>query len=410
MSASAATSASAGAAPLAKLDFPVYDADNHFYEPEDAIIGHMPAKYRKEFQFVDVEGRRKLAINGKISAYIPNPTFEVVAAPGVHLKYYRGQNHDGQSMREMTGKVIRPSDAMRGSVEERLKVMDEQGIHATLMFPTLFSAIENRMSYDHDLLFAALHSLNRWTEEHWGYARAGRLFATPIISLADIDKAVAELEWALSKGARSVCLRPAPVPGYRGTRSPGFEEFDPFWARVNEAKIFVALHGSDSGYDHFINLWTGGQEWHPFEPNPFKECLRIIDRAISDTVSALICHGVFDRHPDVRVACIENGAFWVEPLLKILDHVYGQMPQHFRQHPVATFKKHIYVAPFAEDSIGNLKEAMDPSRILFGSDWPHPEGYHTPLDFVAETGALSAADRKKVMSSNLKGLLEGTRD
>ena len=138
--------------------------------------------------------------------------------------------------------------------------------------------------------------------------------------------------------------------------------------------------------------------------------MRIIDRAISDTVSALICHGVFDRHPDVRVACIENGAFWVEPLLKILDHVYGQMPQHFRQHPVGIFKKHIFVAPFAEDSIGNLKEAMDPSRILFGSDWPHPEGYHNPLDFIAETGALNDADRKKVMCTNLKGLLEGKRD
>jgi predicted TIM-barrel fold metal-dependent hydrolase len=49
-------------------------------------------------------------------------------------------------------------------------------------------------------------------------------------------------------------------------------------------------------------------------------------------------------------------------------------------------------------------------RVLFGSDWPHPEGVVEPLDFLAELKGLGAADQQKIMSSNLKGLLEGARD
>lgn len=391
------------------LPFPVYDADNHFYEPEDAITRHLPKKWHDDFQFVNINGRKKLAIGGQISNYIPNPTFERVAAPGVHLDYYRARNAEGLSLREMTGTAIAPPPSFRTG-EARIPVLDGHGVHAALFFPTLFSAIENRMSYDHDLLHDALHALNQWTDEEWGFAREERLFGVPIISLANVDRAVVELEWLLERGARCVCIRPSPVPGYRGTRSMAYPEFDPFWARVNEAKIFVAIHAADTGYNHLISMWTGGNEWKPFESDPLVNCLQILQRAISDTVSALICHGLFDRHPDLRIASVENGAGWVEPLLKTLDHVHRQMPKSFRQNPVEVFKKHIFVAPFIEDSFEDLAQHIDVSRILFGSDWPHPEGAAEPLDFVAELAAFNMADKERIMSANLKGLIEGKRD
>jgi hypothetical protein len=46
------------------LPYPVYDADNHFYESADAITRHLPKKYAKVLQFVQVNGRTKLAIGG----------------------------------------------------------------------------------------------------------------------------------------------------------------------------------------------------------------------------------------------------------------------------------------------------------------------------------------------------------
>src|SRR5690606_11191186 len=76
----------------AGIDFPVYDADHHYYEPPEAFLKHLPKQFRKDFQYVQVNGRDKLVINGMLSDYIPNPTFSVVAAPGSHEDWYRGRN------------------------------------------------------------------------------------------------------------------------------------------------------------------------------------------------------------------------------------------------------------------------------------------------------------------------------
>jgi predicted TIM-barrel fold metal-dependent hydrolase len=86
------------------------------------------------------------------------------------------------------------------------------------------------------------------------------------------------------------------------------------------------------------------------------------------------------------------------------------MPQYFKKHPVDIFRKQVFVAPFIEDSFEDLAKHIDVSRILFGSDYPHPEGAVEPLDFLHELTAFNAADQQKIMSTNLKGLLEGKRD
>ncbi|HEY8122960.1 MAG TPA: amidohydrolase family protein [Myxococcota bacterium] len=390
------------------LGYPVYDADNHLYEPEEAITAHLPKKWRGEFQYVEVNGRKKLAIGGQISEYIPNPTFDVLAAPGAHEKWYRATNREGLSLRELSGKPIACPPAYRNGAD-RLKLMDEQGVHATLIFPTLASAVEERMNYDHEVMGAVLHSLNVWMHESWGFAREGRIFAVPFVTLMDVDAAVRELEWCLERGARSVGLRPAPVPGYRGSKSFGFAEFDPFWARVAEAGIFVSMHASDSGYDRFARMWQGGGEFLPFKPDPFKSVLGLGGRAISDSLAALICHGVFDRHPRVRVASIENGSKWMFPLLDALAHAHGQMPKQFARHPHETLREHVFVAPFYEEPIAELAEKIGVSQVLFGSDYPHPEGLARPLDFLPELTGFAAQDQEKIMSANLKGLLAGMR-
>jgi predicted TIM-barrel fold metal-dependent hydrolase len=396
--------------PMVQFPYPVYDADGHYYEPEDAFLRHLPAQYRSEFQYVEVNGRKKLAIGGVISNYIPNPTFEVVAAPGSHEAWYRGKNPDGLSLRELQGKPIKAERTFRNG-EARLALLDEQGIHAQLIYPTLASAIEGRMNYDHKLMGAALHSLNMWVLDEWKFNLKGRLFAAPTISLADVDLACEELEWALANGARMVSVRPAPVPGYRGSRSPGNPEFDPFWARVHEAKIFVVLHVSDSGYDEIYRWWgKGGREFLAFDrSDPLKACMDNSGRAVSDMIAALISHGVFDRFPDIRVISAENGSSWVEHHLYMLNRAYGQMPNVFTEHPQETFRKHVFVAPYYEENLLRLAELIGADRILFNSDYPHPEGLADPLSFAHELEGFGPDDVQKIMSTNLKGLLQGAR-
>ena len=107
---------------------------------------------------------------------------------------------------------------------------------------------------------------------------------------------------------------------------------------------------------------------------------------------------------------MENGAVWVPFLLHRLSHAYGMMPRSFSRHPVETFKQHIFVAPFFEDDTEALRQVLPINRILFGSDFPHPEGMAEPLDYLKDFSTYSEPEIKRVFHSNLKGLLEGVRD
>ncbi|MES2025588.1 MAG: amidohydrolase family protein [Pseudomonadota bacterium] len=395
---------------MTAVTYPIYDADRHFYEPPEAFLRHLPKKYQKEFQYVEVNGRTKLAVGGVLSDYIPNPTFEIVAAPGSHEKWYRGQNPEGLSLREITGKPI-ASQAAFNNGAAHIKVMDEQKIHAGLFLPTLASVIEERLAQKPDAIQALFHSINMWTAEETGFAKDQRLYPVPMIHLADVDEACKELDYLLEQGARVIGIRPAPIPGLKGGRSMGFPEFDPFWARVNEAKIFVVLHVSDSGYDKINQWWTAGGkgEFRPFEKDPFGEILDWMGRPIADTLAAFVCHGVFDRFPNIRVASLENGASWLEPLMQRMESTYHKMPHAFKRNPIDTFRQHVYVAPFYEDKVDKVIDLIGVERVLFGSDWPHPEGLAHPLDFFKDISNLNAVQTQHVMSTNLKELLAGVR-
>ena len=386
------------------LGFEVYDSDNHMYETEDAFTRHLPSDYKGAIRYVQVDGRTKIAIKGLISEYIPNPTFEVVAPPGAQEEYYRHGNPEGKSLREIFGKPIRCPEWARNA-EARLPHLDELGIQGSLMFPTLASLLEERMRDDPDLTHVVVHSLNEWIHDEWTFNYHDRIFATPIVTLPIVEKAIEELEWCLDKGARCILIRPAPAWGLRGPRSPGLPEFDPFWARVQEAGVLVGMHSSDSGYADLASIWEGKTEFLPFKPNPLR-LLVMQNRAISDMMTAMICHGAFTRFPGLRIATIENGGTWVKPLLEKLEGVYKKLPQDFPEHPLDAFRRNVYVNPFWEDGLEGLIDVMSADRILFGSDYPHPEGLGDPVSFYDDLpSSLSRTDAAKIMGGNLKELL-----
>ena len=386
------------------VDFPVFDADNHMYETQEAFTRYLPSEHRKAITYVQVNGRTKIAINGKLSEYIPNPTFEVVAPPGAQEEFYRSGNPDGKSLREIFGTPI-PCPEWARTAEARLPHLDELGLDGALMFPTLASLIEERMRDDPDLTHAVIHSLNEWIHDEWTFDYQNRIFATPIITLPIVEKAIAELEWCLDRGVRCILIRPAPAWGRRGPRSPGLPEFDPFWARVQEAGVLVGMHSSDSGYANLVSIWEGPTEFLPFQPNPFRS-LVMANRAITDMMNAMVCHGAFSRFPNLRIATIENGGTWVRPLVDGLESIYKKMPQEFGEHPVEAFRRNVYVNPFWEDALEGLVDIMGPERLLFGSDYPHPEGLGNPVSFVDDLPeSLSPKDTARIMGGNLRELL-----
>jgi len=385
------------------LDVPVFDADNHLYENRDSLTKFLPDSAKRAIDYVDVRGRTKIVVRGQISDYIPNPTFDVVARPGAQEEYFRLGNPEGKSRREIFGEPMRSIPAFRDPAA-RVELMDEQGLDRTLMFPTLASLVEERLRDDPDLIHVVVHALNEWLHETWTFNYEDRIFTTPVISLPIVDKAIEELDWVVERGAKVVLIRPAPVPGYRGSRSFGLPEFDPFWQRVVEHDILVAMHSSDSGYERYTNDWLGSDsEMLPFEPQAFR--MLSAWRPIEDAVSALVCHGALSRFPTLKVAVVENGSSWVAPLLKNLADVYKKMPQDFLEDPVAVVRRNISISPFWEEDLGELAEVVGAGNVLFGSDFPHPEGLADPVSYVKELDGLPEETVRKIMGGNLARLM-----
>jgi predicted TIM-barrel fold metal-dependent hydrolase len=386
-------------------DFMVFDADNHLYETEDALTKFLPKAYKDAIQYVQVRGRTKIVVRGLISDYIPNPTFDVVARPGAQEDYFRNGNPEGKSYREIIGEPMKCLPGFREPAP-RLELMDELGVDRALMFPTLASLVEERMRDDPDLIHVVIHALNEWMHETWTFNYEDRIFPTPVITLPVVEKAIEELEWVVERGAKVVLIRPAPVPGYRGSRSFGLPEFDPFWQAVVDNDVLVAMHASDSGYTRYQSDWTGPQEMLPFRLDPFR-LLMSKKRPIEDTMTALVAHGVLTRFPTLRVAAVENGGDWVVPLLKDFADVYKKMPQAFEENPVEAFKRNVWISPFHEDNIAGLIDAIGVDHVIFGSDYPHPEGLAEPCSYIEHLPpGLSADDTAKIMGANLASIMK----
>ena len=352
--------------------FPVFDADNHMYEKPDALLRHLPKQYRGAVEFVTMRGRTRIALKGKITDFIPNPTFERVARPGAHADYYRGTNTQGLTLRELSGEPIACIPAFQ-EPGPRLELLDSQGIQWAVVFPTLANLVEHELRDDPELTVAVIHALNQWMHEEWTFNYSDRIFATPVITLPLVDEAVAELDFVLERGAKAILIRPAPVKGYLGWRSFALPEFDPFWAKVEAAGVAVFFHASFPPLSEYVAMWEPQRTANAFSASAFKSIV-LGHREVADAVTSLVCHGTLSRFPNLRIASVENGSDWVAHLMSALERAYGQMPQQFDEHPVDVFRRNIYINPFWENDIAALVDLVGADRVVFCSDYPHPEG------------------------------------
>ena len=397
---------------MADLGFKAFDADNHYYEAEDAFTRHIdPSMAKRCMQWAEVGGKQRLLVGGKVNKFIPNPTFDPIAHPGSLEDYFRGKNTEGLDLKTMFGDLdplaMHPEYRER---EARVKLLDAQDLEGALLFPTLGVGMQEALKRDVPALHAAFDAFNRWLDDDWGFDRGdGRLYAAPMLTLADPERAAAEATRCIEAGARILVTIPGPVPdgGGSGYVSPGHPKFDPFWAVLNEAGVPLAFHAGLSGVSQYGKFWGTGEASGQFEG--FKHStfplVAFQDRGISDTFAALICHGVFERFPNLRVASIENGAMWVPDLLRNLADGYGKMPMVFDVHPVEQFRHHVWVAPYYEDDMAMLKDAIGIDRLLFGSDFPHAEGLPEPTDFVHDIPGFDDDEVRTVMRDNVLELI-----
>lgn len=394
---------------MEELDYLPFDCDNHYYEALDAFTRHVPPEWhRRCVEWCEIGGRSYHVIGGVVSHAVVNPTFDPIAKAGALYKYFRG-NPEGKSPLEYL-RDREPIPAEYRDRDARLVRMDQQGISSVWLFPTLGVLYEELIKHDTEGLGVLFRGFNRWLEEDWGFSYQNRIYASPYITLADVNWACEELEWALGNDARTVVLRPAPVITRHGPLSPGDEMFDPFWSRVNEAGITVVVHAGDSGYTSqgYDEDGFGAEFGGPGVRKKGAPTIKAfnIERAAQDWLLTMSFERMYERFPNLRVASVENGSDYLSNLLRKLGQVADKNPWWFKEDPVELFKSHVWMNPFWEDDVHEVTEIMGADHVIFGSDWPHIEGMPQPLDYVVELKEFEEADKQKILLDNTAYLNE----
>ncbi len=384
------------------VDFDIFDSDNHYYESLDAFTRYIDPKFRsRAMQWASVDGKDRLLVGGKVNRFIPNPTFDPISKPGALDEYFRGRNPKGQGTRQLFGELDRLADHPEYSDRDaRLELMDRQGLRAAIFLPTLGVGMEQALLHDPDALVAAFTAFNRWVEEDWGFSYAERIYAAPIVTLVDADAAVREVETVLERDARFVLMMPGPVITPAGGRSPSDPVYDRVWQLLNDAGVTVVVHGGDSHYTKYYQDWGNGGEHESFRQNTFRSITSF--SPVQDYFANLLAHAHFERFPNLRIAAIETGSDWVLHLFDKLTKSFGQTPFLYPEDPRETFRRHVWVSPYYEDHLDQLRQIVGVDRMLMGSDFPHAEGLAEPSSYIKDLRnfGFSDDDAMKIMRDN----------
>jgi predicted TIM-barrel fold metal-dependent hydrolase len=133
--------------------------------------------------------------------------------------------------------------------------------------------------------------------------------------------------------------------------------------------------------------------------------------AFADQLTSLVCEGVFERFPTLRIVLIEGGMAWLAPLMWRLDRAWkllrAEAPALTRL-PSELIREHVWLTtqpidepPRADDFVAMLEQMDMSGHILFATDYPH-------WDFDAPDRALprsvTGSARERIMRANAHAL------
>jgi predicted TIM-barrel fold metal-dependent hydrolase len=394
----------APAAAAHRYQGPIFDADTHLYETRDAFSRYMPKEYAERWglhyktgedgQFALYVGPRKV----EISADYMTEDYRI-PPPGKMHEWLRAMK-EGKA--ELDMRV--PISAEMMEPAERVKYLDRWGVRSSILYVgNMVSAI----SYLEEpaAAYVVFDAYNRWLLDQWSFNYQDRIFATPILTLADIDKACEQARWAVKSGAKIVLMPMGPF----NNKAPAHPDHDRFWAILNEAGMRVAFHVSEALYlrDHMA-VWGEPVQQSRLRQTAFVWMHGYSERPVIETLSSFIFWNFFERFPNVRLLSAENGAEWVPNMLVKMDKCRGMAKMGYwpagqlKERPSKIFMRHVGVVAYPEDDIAALVEQTGSSDwILMGSDYPHSEGVPEPREFADEACAnIAEADTRKVMYDN----------
>jgi predicted TIM-barrel fold metal-dependent hydrolase len=289
----------------------------------------------------------------------------------------------------------------------RLAYLEEQGIHAEVVFPgpVLAGGLSPAMylgghtAKNLEPVWPALWAYYRWLAEFVAAAPGRRTGCIPI-DLHDLDRAVEAIAWTRDHGIHGGVMLPAMslrsgLPGYAD------EYYEPLWSACEAHGIVVNLHTGASGsatdarqlYDDRHGGFLGLYEAFVFTRRP---------------LWFMILGGVFDRHPDLKVVVTENGVQWLPSLVRDLESFFdthGGAPvrSYLAMRPSEYVDRHVFLGgSLMQRADAEMREEIGVDRLMWGADYPHLEGAAPVHRLVLRQvfGGLPEPDLRRILGGN----------
>src|SRR5262245_59402990 len=150
-----------------QLPYPVFDADNHFYDAADAITRYLDP------QFVETDNVAIDYVPGKADRHQRKIQEELgieTRIPGWHTYKPNPLPIEEPAEREKVDNSFRLMATAFQNRENRLEVMDVQGVEAVIMFPSgVGVSVEGEFLDDAAANAANVRAFNRWVQDDWGF-------------------------------------------------------------------------------------------------------------------------------------------------------------------------------------------------------------------------------------------------
>jgi len=378
-------------------DLRIVDADSHMTERHDLFTSRAPKGYEGKMPHVE-------RINGADMWVIEGKTFGKAGSGGTIDR--QGKKH---AFRDSQGGSWGIGDVHPAAwdAKERIRLMDELGIHAQVLYPNsiglggqnLWNSVE-----DKTLVRLCVEVYNDALAEV--QAESGnRLLPMPIMPAWDIAACVREAQRCADMGYRGVNMTADPQDS--GSPDLGDTAWDPFWEVCAGLNLPVHFHigASQTSLTYF------GTTYWPSQDNYVKPAIG--GASLFQNNSRLLLNsaysGMFDRHPNLKMVSVESGIGWVPFMLEAMDYELEEnAPKWFdklRKRPSEYFRDNWYATFWFETGRGDLQHLIDAvgeDNVMFETDFPHPTCLHPdPVGVMRErTASLRPETRRKVMGEN----------
>ena len=362
------------------MSHPVISADSHITEPPNTYVDHIDAKWK--------DRAPQMKTLGEAGDFFVIDGMERPIAMGLVAAA-------GKAPEEIKITGSRFEDLHRGGWDPKARIADQQrdGVAAEVIYPTVGMVLCNHADFDYK--HACFQAYNRWIAEYCASDPA-RMMGCGQTAMRSGEEGMRDLESIRAMGLRGVMM-----PGHPAVEDYDSPVYDPFWEKAVELGLPLSFH----------ILTTRGDALEPPRGPRMNSFLSII-RGCQDIMGMLVLGGVFERHPRLRVVCVEADAGWVPHYMYRMDHAYKrhrfwlQPDQTLTKLPSEYFAEHIYTT-FQDDWVAfKVAELMNWRRLMWANDFPHSDStWPWSQDMLAEHGQhLSEEQRRAILCDNVAEL------